>query len=219
MRSPRRSLWIGLSGLLLALLACSPASRLFPRAATATPTAAIRRDGDILPAVTRAATATRRPATATTTPRPPITAQPAATTGQKPALPAATPVPAGATATPDPHLIVITEDEITRAIMAGAGAEQGLSAQGLQVRFRGEQMTLSADELSLGPVQVKQLVMVGRLFAENGELHFESVSVSPRGLVTSLLPTLADQALSRYASRWYVEDVRLLDGRLELRIR
>ncbi|MCX7670539.1 MAG: hypothetical protein N2439_10770 [Anaerolineae bacterium] len=221
MASTSRFFWVGLSGLLLALLACSSAPRLFPGAATSTPTAQVRRGNEILPAMTRAATATRRPFTATPLPQLPSPVPPRPTAGQKPVVPGTTPtsVPPAATATPDPHRVVITEEEIARAIAAGAGAEQGLSAQGLQVRLRAEQMTLAADELNLGPVQVKQLVMVGRLFAENGELHFESVSVSPRGLVTSLLPALADQALSRYAARWYVEEVHLLDGRLELRIR
>ncbi|MGC8779674.1 MAG: hypothetical protein ACP5UQ_02315 [Anaerolineae bacterium] len=214
MQPIRRLFWISPIILLAATLACSSMPRLFP-SADATPTAQGGRSQAILPTASRGATA--RPSTAVVRPGA-ATASPAPTTG----LPrtAATAAPTSSvTATPDPHLIIITEEDIARAITAGAGAEQGLSAQGLQVRFRDGQMTLSADELSLGPVQVKQLVMVGRLVADNGELHFESDSVSPRGLVTSLLPTLADQALSRYASRWYVEAVRLLDGRLELRIR
>jgi len=215
MRHIRFPFWFGLIALLMALLACSNMPRLFPPA-TATPAdTPVGRSGAILPTAARRATAT---------PRPPAT-RPAPTTEPK-AL-AATPtgaamrpaVPTRGTSTPDPHLIVVTDEDIMRAITAGAGAEQGLSAQGLQVHFSAGQMTLSADELSLGPAQVKQLVMVGRLVAENGELHFEADSVSPRGLVTSLLPTLADQALSRFAARWYVEEVRLLDGRLELRIR
>jgi hypothetical protein len=116
-------------------------------------------------------------------------------------------------------LIVIREEDISRAIAGGAGEEQGLKAQGLQVRFRDGKMTVSADELGLGPLQIKQLVMVGRLTAQDGQLRFEPESVSPRGLVASLLPALADQALSQYAAAWYVEEVQAADGRLVLRIR
>ncbi len=221
MHSIRRLCWIGLSGLLLAGLAYGLTLYLFPAAtATPTPTAQIRHSNNILPAMTRVPTATRRPPAITTIPRPPTTVQHLPAAEQKPGTSTTPPatVPRAA-ATPDSHLIVITEEDITRAIATGVGTEQGLSAQGLRVRFHGEQMTLAAEELSLGPVQVRQLVMIGQLVAENGELHFEADSVSPRGLVTSLLPSLADQALSRYAARWYVEDVRLLDGRLELHIR
>jgi hypothetical protein len=131
----------------------------------------------------------------------------------------ATATPRPAAVTPAPNLIVVREEDITQAIAGGAGAEQGLNVQGLQVRFTDGKMTVSADELALGPVQVKQLVMVGRLLAQAGQLRYEAESVSPRGLVTSMLPALADQALVRHASQWYVEEVRLRDGRLELRIR
>lgn len=202
MRHIHFPVWFGLITLAMALLACSNLPRLFP-SATATPSATpAARPGAILPTAARAAT------------------QPAPTAAATPSEAAPRPAtPTRDTSTPDPHLIVVTDEDIARAIMAGAGTEQGLSAQGFQVHFSVGKMTLAAEELRLGPVQVKQLVMVGRLVAENGELHFESESVSPRGLVTNLLPTLADQALSRFAARWYVEEVRLLDGRLELRIR
>jgi hypothetical protein len=89
----------------------------------------------------------------------------------------------------------------------------------LKVRFADEKMSLSADEFSMGPVQVRKLAMVGRLSALDGKLQFDSESVSPGGLVTAMLPTVANQVLAQFAANWYVEDVRVRDGRLELRIR
>jgi hypothetical protein len=229
-------LWIGLLGLLLATLACDlTPGALLPAAetATATPTQFVR-PKTILPAVAPdlsvtappKATATTRPAamntpaatpspTADAPPTPPAAANPTST----PTRVAATAKPPTPRPSPDPNWITIREEDISKAIASGAGTEQGLKVQDLQVRFADGKMTVTADELALGPVQVKQLVMVGRLLAQNGQLRFESESVSPRGLVTSLLPALANQALTQYASQWYIEEVRTRDGRLELRIR
>lgn len=236
MKTSRLPLWIALVGVILTALACdlTPQAPTLPAPATATPGQPVR-PSSILPTVTPDLSVTTQP---TATAQPPATraVQPTAaalptanatpTTPSPAAQPTAAPAraatatrPAPPPPTADPKLIIVREDDISRAIAGGAGEEQGLKAQGLQVRFRDGKMTVSADELGLGPVQVKQLVMVGRLLAQDGQLRFESESVSPRGLVTGLLPALANQALTQYASQWYVEDVQTRDGRLELRIR
>jgi hypothetical protein len=80
-------------------------------------------------------------------------------------------------------------------------------------------MRITADKLAYGPAQVQNLDLVGRLVAQNGQLQLETESVSPRNLVTALLPTLANQALAQFTAQWYVEEVRTLEGRLEVRIR
>jgi hypothetical protein len=147
------------------------------------------------------------PSVATNTPRP-----------RKPATPAPTASPAP-TATPDPHRIVITEDDITKAIAAGAGAQQDVSLQNLKVRFAGGKTHITADSVGYGILQMRNLDMVGRLVANGGVLELEVESISPRGLVASLIPSMANQALAQYTAQWYVEEVRTVDGRLELRIR
>ena len=50
-------------------------------------------------------------------------------------------------------------------------------------------------------------------------LQLQTESISPGGLITSLIPAFANQALAQYTAQWYVEEVRTLEGRLELRIR
>lgn len=147
-------------------------------------------------------TPTRAPATAVPT-RPP----PTATETSK------------LTATPDPHQFIITEADIQRAVASGATAQSGLVSEGLAVRFTGGKMRITADKLAYGPAQVQNLDLVGRLVAQNGQLQLETESVSPRNLVTALLPTLANQALAQFTAQWYVEEVRTLEGRLEVRIR
>lgn len=230
MKTSRLPLWIALVGVILTALACdlTPQAPTFPAPATATPGQPVR-PSSILPTVAPDLSVTTQP-TATVQPQPTAAARPTAnvtpTTSSPAAQPTAAPTraatatrPAPPPPTADPKLIIVREEDISRAIAGGAGEEQGVKAQGLQVRLRDGKMTVSADELGLGPVQVKQLVMVGRLLAQDGQLRFESESVSPRGLITGLLPALANQALTQYASQWYVEDVQTRDGRLELRIR
>jgi hypothetical protein len=135
---------------------------------------------------------------------------------RRPPTAAATLQPA---ATADPHLVVITEADIQQAVASGATTQSGLIAEELVVRFTGGKLRLTASKLAYGPVQVQNLDLVGRLVAQNGQLQLETESISPRNLVTSLIPTLANQALAQLASQWYVEEVRTLEGRLEVRIR
>jgi len=132
------------------------------------------------------------------------------------ATPTKAPTP---TPTPDPHLIVITEDDITKAMGAGAGAQQGATMQNLKVRFADGKTLITADSVGYGFIQVQNLDLVGRLVASDGALGLTVESISPGGLAAGLIPSVANQALAQYASQWYVEEVRTLDGRIELRIR
>ena len=105
------------------------------------------------------------------------------------------------------------------AVASGVGAQQGLTIDGLDVAFTEGQMRLTADRLNYGPADVLDLVLVGSLVAQDGRLQLVTESISPGGLITSLIPSFANQALTQYAAQWYVEEVRTLEGRLELRIR
>jgi hypothetical protein len=130
--------------------------------------------------------------------------------------PSPTPVPSP---TFDPHHVVITEDDVRRSVEAGAAAQGGAQVENLDVQFAGGKMRITADSLRYGVVNVKDLVLVGRLFARNGQLQIAVESVQPGGLVGAFIPSVVNQALAQYASQWYVEDVRTLEGRLELSIR
>lgn len=121
--------------------------------------------------------------------------------------------------TPDPKRVVITEADVVRAVASGAAAQNGLSLEGLSVRFADERLRLAADRLRYGSIDVQNLIVVGRLVAVNGKLQLEAESITPRGLVTALIPTFANQALAQYTAQWYIEEVRTVDSRLELKIR
>jgi hypothetical protein len=141
-----------------------------------------------------------------------------------PPQPTRTPAPPRATATPaagvtvDPKLIIITEADVLNAVAAGIGAQQGLTIDGLGVAFTDGRMRLTADRLNYGPADVPDLKLVGSLVAQDGRLQLVTESISPGGLITSLIPPFANQALAQYTAPWYVEEVRTLEGRLELRI-
>jgi hypothetical protein len=114
---------------------------------------------------------------------------------------------------------VITEDDIAKAIGAGAGTQQGATLQNLKMQFADGKTHITADSVGYGFIQVQNLDLVGRLVASDGVLSLAVESISPRGLATGLIPSVVNQALAQYASQWYVEEVRTLDGRIELRIR
>ncbi len=148
-----------------------------------------------------------------------FTAVPLATQPPATARPAPTSTPMPPSPTPDPHRIVVTEADIVQAVASGAAGQSGLTVEGLAVRFTGGKMRLAASRLSYSFIQVSNLVIVGRLVAQDGVLRLEPESIAPSGLVTSMIPTVANQALAQYAGQWYVEEVRTLEGRIELRIR
>lgn len=121
--------------------------------------------------------------------------------------------------TPDPKRVVITEADVVRAVASGATAQNGLTLENLSVQFADEKMRLAAGRLRYGSVDVQNLVLEGRLAAVDGKLQLETESITPRTLITALIPTFANQALAQYTRQWYVEEVRMMDGWLELRIR
>jgi hypothetical protein len=130
--------------------------------------------------------------------------------------PSPTPAPSP---TLDPHRVVITEADVRRSVASGAAAQQGAQVEGLDVRFTGGKMRITADRVGYGFVNVRDLVLVGRLVARDGQLQVEVDSVQPGGLVAAFIPSMVNQALAQYTSKWYVEDVHTLEGQLELRIR
>jgi hypothetical protein len=115
--------------------------------------------------------------------------------------------------------VVITEADVARAIASGATAQSGLTVEGLAVRFSDDKMQVTADRLSYGIVQIQDLALVGRLVARDGVVHLETESISPTGLVTALIPALADQVLQQFGAQWYVEEIYILDGHIELKVR
>lgn len=130
--------------------------------------------------------------------------------------PAPTPAPSP---TPDRHRVVITEQDVKRSVAAGAAAQGGAQVEGLDVRFTDGKMRLTAERLVYGLINLSDLVLVGELVARDGQLRLEFESVQPGGLVGAFIPRVVNQSLAQYASQWYVEEVRTLEGRLELRIR
>jgi len=175
-----------------------------------------------VPTVALVPTETLMP-TETAAPSPTIgfTATPAPTSTRRPtSTVAATSTPAPTpTATVDQHRITITEDDIAKAVAGGAGAQQGATVENLKVRFADGKTYITADRLGYGIIKMQNLDLVGRLVAQNGVLSLEVESIAPRGLAANFVPGVANQALANFASQWYVEEVRTLDGRVELRVR
>lgn len=136
-----------------------------------------------------------------------------------PTLAAPTRAAPTATTTRAPNVVVITEQDVLRAVEAGVAAQGGATLQGVGVDFTDGKMRLTAERASYSLVNVENLEVVGRLVAVDGQLQMETESVSPRGIVTSFIPTIANQVLAQYASRWYVEEVATYDNRLEMRVR
>jgi hypothetical protein len=182
----------------------------------ASPTEALAPTATVIPTETIAPTPT---ISFTATPAPTSTPLPRSTLAAISAqAAAATPAPTP-TATVDQHLITITEDDIARAVAGGAGAQQGVTLDNLKVRFADGKTHITADKLGYGFIKMQNLDLVGTLAAQNGVLSLAVESISPSGLAANFIPGAVNQALANYASQWYVEEVRTLDGRIELRVR
>jgi hypothetical protein len=122
--------------------------------------------------------------------------------------------------TSDPNQVTITEEDVLRAVTTGATEESGATLENVGVQFTADgRMVMTAGRVGYGFVNAENVTLVGRLLAVDGRLELETESISPRGMVTSLIPTFANQALQQYTSRWYVEEVRTTEGQIELRVR
>lgn len=160
---------------------------------------------------------TMAPPSSSNTPSPTVEVGGSNTQGlATPGIPTAGPVQE---ATGDPHLIVITENDIAGAIAGGATGQQGLGVENLNVRFAAGKTQITSSRVSYSMISIENLTIIGRLVAQDGTLQLETESVSPQGLVSGMIPGLINQALKQYTSQWYVEDVKTLDGRIEVRIR
>ncbi len=138
----------------------------------------------------------------------------------RPAAPVASVAAPTAASTRDPNLVTITEADVLRAVTSGAAAEQGATLDNVGVKFTADgKMILTAGRVGYGFVNADNVTLVGRLVAVNGKLELQTESITPRGLVTAMIPTIANQALQNYTSKWYIEDVRTTEGKIELRVR
>lgn len=180
---------------------------------------AATRSANILPTlapvtVTRAA----RPTTSPSAP-PSVTSAPTLSATALPIVEQSPSPEPPAQPVPDRNRVIITEADVLGAVEAGVAAQGGAVLEGVGVEFTDDKMFLSAARLAYGAIEVRNLLLVGRLVASEGRLRLETESIAPRGLVTALIPTFANQALAQYASQWYIEEVETADGRLTLRIR
>ena len=125
-----------------------------------------------------------------------------------------------ATPSRDANRVIITEGDVLQAVTSGATAESDATLENVGVQFTADgKMILTAGRLGYGFVSADNVVLVGRLVAVDGKLQLQTESISPRGLVTSFIPTLANEALQQYTSRWYVDSVQTTDGQIEIRVR
>ncbi len=163
---------------------------------------------------------TRAPDVLPTLPPPTRRAQAPTAAPTRLAPTAAPRVEPSATPTRDPNLVIITEEDVLFAVTSGATAESGATLENVGVQFTADgKMILTAGRLGYGFISADNVVLVGRLIAAGGKLQLETESISPRGLVTSFIPTLANEALQQYTARWYVDSVQTLEGRIEMRVR
>ena len=166
---------------------------------------------DLQPVATAMSTEAPQPTTAIPTAVMPTAAMPPG---------ASTVSVATAAPTRDPNLVIITEADVLRAVTSGAAADQGATLDNVGVKFTADgKMIMTASRVGYGFVNADNVTMVGRLVAVDGKLEFQPESITPGGIVTSLIPTIANQALQRYTSKWYIEDVRTTEGQIELRVR
>lgn len=122
--------------------------------------------------------------------------------------------------THDPNLVIITQNDVLRAVTSGAAAEQGATLEDVDVQFTADgKMILTAGRVGYGFINADNVTLVGRLVAVDGKLELQTESVSPRGIVTAMIPTIANQALQQYTSKWYIEEARTTEGQVELRVR
>ena len=141
----------------------------------------------VAPTPTDVPTSTSMPTSSfTATPAPPARLCRPARRSDVCAAAVSTPAPTP-TATVDQHLIVITEDDIAKAVAGGVGAEQGVTLDNLKVRFADGKTHITADKLGYSFINLQNLDLVGSLAAQNGVLSLAVESISPPGLAANFV--------------------------------
>jgi hypothetical protein len=115
--------------------------------------------------------------------------------------------------------VTFTEDDLEEAVRRGIAAQGELLVEGVGVRFTGGRMRLTAERLEYGMVRLRNLDLIGRLVAVDGQLQLQAESVQPSGLAGAMIPGLANQALASLNEQWYVEEVITGEGQVTLRLR
>jgi len=115
--------------------------------------------------------------------------------------------------------MILTEDDIVRALSNPKRYPEGLVVDGLDVKLRNGKIYVSADRVDYGMFSLPNLSLVGRLKAVNGQLQVEVEQVSPIGLVGAMIPQMANQAMGQIGANWYVEDVKVGDGQVNVTFR
>ncbi len=154
----------------------------------------------------------------------PVTRAPINPTPSHSPLPTDIAVQATATATPGAtggtsKIMIISEDDIRRVLSDSRRYPEGLTVSGLDVRFTGGKIYITADSVSYGMFNLSNLALVGRLVASNGRLQIEVENVSPIGLASAMIPRLANEAMSQLGGQIYVEDVQIGEGQVNVQYR
>ena len=117
------------------------------------------------------------------------------------------------------NLMVITQEDVVRVLSNPSLYPEGLEVAGLDVKFSGGKMYVTADSVNYGMFRLRNLSLVGHLVAEDGQLQIEVESMSPMGLAGAMIPRLANDAMGQLGGRWYVEDVQVDEGQVSVRFR
>ena len=154
----------------------------------------------------------------------PVTRAPINPTPSHSPLPTDTAGQATATAAPGAtgetsKIMIISEDDIRRVLSDSRRYPEGLTVNGLDVRFTGGKIYITADGVSYGMFNLSNLALVGRLVANNGQLQIEVENVSPIGLASAMIPRLANEAMSQLGGQIYVEDVQIGEGQVNVQFR
>jgi hypothetical protein len=154
----------------------------------------------------------------------PVTRAPIALTPLYTPLPTETARRAVATATPGAiggtsNIMIISEDDIRKVLSDSRRYPEGLAVNGLDVRFTGGKVYITADNVNYGMFNLNNLALVGHLVANNGQLQIEVESVSPVGLAGAMIPRLANDAMSQLGGQVYVEDVQIGEGQVNVQFR
>ncbi len=117
------------------------------------------------------------------------------------------------------NIMIISEDDIRQVLSDPRRYPEGLTVDGLDVKFTGGKIYITADNVNYGMFRLTDLSLVGRLVAVDGQLQIEVESVTPIGLAGAMIPRLANEAMSQLAGKIYVEDVKVDEGQVSVQFR
>ena len=118
----------------------------------------------------------------------------------------------------DQNRYVVNEKQLEDFVLS-PDVQKQIQTENFQAHFRSGKITISADEIRYGVLNLGQMTIEGNVTATNGVVHFNVDSIQPQNMMTAAIPTVLDQLFGTWLANYYIENIEVQEGSLIYTVR